>query len=482
MRDLLKPYLQTALIIFTLSIPALLNSQVVVLDTTMEFSYPLTESEQLDLNNYLMLASSGGSVQAINWLMKYGAEINCKSFEGVTPLMFAVANNRTEAVKELLTYKPDINAMNLYSETPLLGAVKNGNMDITEALIRDSADINLADKYGATPLHYASVYGYFYITDMLLYYGAQNDIRSNDGTTPLMGTIWAGFADIADLLIQSGADFREKDNLGFTTFMAAAQNGDTVIMDMLLKLGADMYEVNNFNYDALDLCIKSDKKYAVKYLLRKGYKWDMKSAKTVNPYTVASKYSRSEIIRILKDNKIPDKQHFGIDQVAFSASVRFCIHDYSTGFNLSFKEPLLNGGIITGLDFKPGYTRVLVKAGEDLYYQYLDKSSTGYFGLFKNFLVSDNIFGANWSLTTSAFASYSFGNKFKGTDIAPKNEFKIIPAIGLKWEVTNFSIYCNIEYMKTDFFRIGPIWLRAGTAFNFYFDKDRAPGKNIKWF
>jgi ankyrin repeat protein len=482
MPGFIKPYLETTLIILILSIPSLLNSQVVVLDTTMELSYPLTETEQLDLNNYLMLASSEGLVAAIRWLMEYGAEIDCKTYENVTPLMFAVANNKTEAVKALLRYNPDINVKTLYSETPLLASVKNGNMDITEILLRDSADINLADKYGATPLHYASVYGYFYIADMLLYYGAINSIKSNDGTTPLMGAVWSGYADIADLLIQNGANFRDKDNLGFTPFLIAAQNGDTVIMEMLLNMGVNMYEVNNFNYDALDLCIKTNQKYSVEYLFRKGYKWELKSPSTVSPYVVATKYSRTEIIRILKDKQVPDKRSFGFDQAAISASVRFCTHDYFTGFNLAFKEPLLNGGIIAGVDFKPGYTRVLVKADENLYYQYKDKSSMGYFGLFKNISLTNNFFGGNWSISTSVVASYSFGNKFKGTDIAPENKFKLVPAAGLKFELTNFSVYGNIEYMKTDFFKVGPIWFRAGAAINIFFDDKRGPGKIIKWY
>ena len=477
-----NPYLRILLLMFFLSIPACLVSQIALLDTTDAPQSPLSPSEQLDFNNLLMQAASSGNLPAIHWLIKIGAEIDARSWQNVSPLMFAVTNNKIEAVKALLKYKPDINIMTLHFETPLLAAVKNGNIDITELLIRDSADINLANIYGASPLHYASIYGYFYIVDMLLYYEAKNDIKSEDGTTPLMAAIWSGYADIADLLIQKGANCEEKDKKGFTPLMLAAQNGDTVIMEMLLKKGVNMYEINDYNYDALDILIRSNHKAAVEYLLRKGYKWDSKLANTLNPYSVAQTYGRSEIVRIIEKYHVPDNHHFKFDQVAVSSSVKFCTHDYFAGVNLTFKEPLINGGFIAGFDFKPGYTRVLVKVNETLFYQYQDENFAAYGGIFKDFPLTDNPFRGNWSFTSSLVAAYSFGNKFKGTNITPGNKFKIIPSVGFKWTGNILTIYGNLDYMKTMFYRIGPVWLRLGIAYNKFLNAEKAPGKNIKWY
>jgi ankyrin repeat protein len=477
-----KPYLRVLLLILLFSIPACLVSQIVVLDTTMELSNPLSVQEKLDLNNYLMLSASSGNPIAIDWLLRNGAEIDSKTAENATPLMLAVANNKIEAVKVLLKYRPDVNIKTLFSETPLLAAVKNGNLEIAEALIRDSANINLADKNGSAPLHYASIYGYFYLTDMLLYYAAEKDLKSEDGTTPLMAAIWSGYADIADLLIQKGANSEEKDNQGFTPLMVAAQNGDTVIMEMLLKKRVNMYEINSFNYDALDISIKTNQKEAIEYLFRKGYIWDKKLPNTINPYSVAVKYGRVDITHILERNQVPENHRWGFDQIAISASVKLCAHDYFTGINLAFKEPLINGGIIAGFDFKPGYTRVLVKVNENTYYQYQDKSAIAYGGIFKDIPITDHPYRGNWSFNSSVVAAYAFGNKLKGTDITPGNIFKIIPSVGFKLAGNHFSVYGNIDYMKTKFYKIGPVWLRLGLAYNMFLDNDRAPGKVIKWF
>ena len=474
--------LKLVLLIILFSIPARLASQIVVLDTTMELSYPLQPGIQEELDNYLMLAASSGQVPAINWLLEHGAEIEVKTDENATPLMLAVANNNTDAVLALLQHKPDVNVRTLYSETPLLAAAKNGNIDVAEALIRDSADINFADKYGATPLHYASIFGYFYLTDMLLYYQADKELKSEDGTTPLMASIWAGFADITDLLIQKGANCEKKDKQGFTPLMIAAQNGDSVIMELLLKKQVNMYEINNYKYDALDILIKSNYKEAIQFLFRSGYKWSSRLTEASDPYSLAIKNGRKNIIQVLEKNNVPENHSFGFSQVNFSPSIKFCSHDYFTGVNLAFKEPHLNGGLILGFDFKPGYTRVLDKADDNLFYQYQDKSSVAYSGIFKDIIITDHPFGGNWYFNSSLVGAYAFGNKLKGTNISPGNGFKIIPSVGFKWAGANFSLYGSLDYMKTMFYKVGPVWLRLGIEYNMIFDKDRARPKNIQWY
>lgn len=462
-------------------LPANLEAQVVVLDTTMQLNKPLTHSEQLDLNNYLMLAASEGVVVAIDWLLKNGAEIDCITPDSATPLMLAVANNETEAVKALLRYKPDVNVRTTYSETPLLAAVKNGNIDIAETLIRDSAEINIADKYGATPLHYASLFGYFYLADMLLYYNATIDIKSVDGTTPLMAAIWSGNPDLVDLLIQNGASLKDIDNNGFTPLMVAAQKNDTLILSIIIKKGGSLNEVNNFKYDALDVAIRTNKKEAVNFLLKNGYNFNNKDVETIDPYSVAVKYSRRDILQILGKNKVPEYHRFGFDQVAITTSIKFNRYDYFTGLNFSLKEPFLNAGIIAGFDFKPDYTRVLQKVDDYTFYQYFNKSYVAYAGLFKDINLTNHPVRGNWILNSSVVAGYDFGNKMKGTEIVPADQVKIIPSIGIRRAGNKVAVGLNIEYMKTKFYGVGPLWVRFGLTYNIFLDHVRAPGKEIKW-
>jgi ankyrin repeat protein len=459
-----------------------LYSQVQERDTSKYLYLLVGPDVQLNLNYALMKAAADENIPGIKWLMNHGAEIDAVTPEQVTPLLFAVAKKNKEAVKALLEYEPDVNHYSRFGETPLLLAVKNNDIVIAEMLIRDSADINLSDQNGATPLHFAAIYGFFYLADMLLYYEAANFKETFDGTTPLMAAVYSGSADIADLLLQNGANPEARDKMGFTPFLIAAQNGDTLIMDLLLKRKIDLYEINNFKINALDICIKMNFKEAAIYLLRKGDKWLTSKPDAINPYSVATVFRRKEIAGILRENNIPENYRFGFNQISFSASTRVCLHDYFAGISFSLKEPSMNAGLFVGCDVKPDYTRVLIKKNSNLFYQYMDKSSLAYAGVFKDFSLTDYPLNANWSFTCSLAAAYAFGNKLKGTEIVPENKFKIVPGLGFKIAKNSLCLSGNIDYIKSGFYKVGPIWFRLGVSYSFFFDNLSAPAKIIKWY
>ena len=470
-------------ILTLLFISGALYSQVTDPDTmyydTTEY-IPTFYRGALDYN--LMIAASKGYSLEIDRLIKEGADINSETQKGVTPLIFAVSANQTKVAEMLIDYGSDVNKETSLRETPLLISVKNQNAEISEALIRAGADIDASDRYNATPLHYASVYGEFQIADMLLYYNSSIDKKTNEGSTPLFASIWAGNADIADLLIQNGANLEARDNEGYTPFLMAATNGDTLIMQLLFKRGADIYATNKSNHNALALSIIADNKEATSFLLKIGDKWADQGSNVVSPYSVAAKYRRKDVLKILEDNKIPGNIKYGIDQVDIMVSTRFFLHDIYTGASLSFKEPYLNGGIIIGYDFKLWYSRVLLKQAEHIFYQYMEKGSVVYAGLFKDFALTDYAYKGNFELSTSLSTGYSFGNELKGTTFAPKNKFKVIPSVSVKWTKKNLSFSLGADYMKTEFYHIGPVWLRFGASYNLYFDNVRTKAKTLKWY
>jgi ankyrin repeat protein len=441
---------------------------------------PLIFRGAIDYN--LMIAASKGYSDEVVRLILKGADVFSETEMGVTPLIFAISNNQTKAAKILISYGSDPNKMTARKETPLIIATKNGNSEIAEDLIRNTAEPDLTDRYDATALHYASVYDYFQIADMLLYYDASIDKKTTEGTTPLLAAIWAGNADIADLLIQNGASIEVRDNEGFTPFLMAALNGDTLIMNLLVKNGADIYAVNNSKHDALALTILANQTDATRYLLKRGNKWGNHGNDVLSPYRVASKYRRKNILKILDQNKIPGRINYEIDQVDIMLSTRFLSHDIYSGVSFSFKEPYLNGGIIVGFDTKLWYTRVLLKQSEHMFYQYMNKGSVIYAGLFKDFSLTDYAFRGNFELSTSLSAGYSFGSVLKGTLDAPANKFKIIPSVALKWTRKDLSFTAGADYIESDFYHVGPVWVRLGASYNLYFDNVRTKGKTLKWY
>ena len=454
------------------------NSQNNLVDTSDYI--PIFFEGGLEYN--LIIAASKGYSSEIERMVLMGADVDAETQEGATPLIFAVANNKPEAVNTLIYFGANVNKLTTAFETPLLIAVRQQNLEIAEALLRNGADINFQDNHGATPLLYASISGFFNITDLLLYYEADADRKDFEGTTPLMAAIWSGYPDVADLLIQNGANMEARDNDGFTPFLIASQNGDTLIMNMLLKKGIDIYEKNKYNWDALTLAIKSNQLAATELLLTKGDKWTSPDRDGVDPYSVAINFRRKEIIDLLKKHNITGQQDHGFNQMALMIYSKFNFRDFYSGLSIELKEPALNAGFMAGFDTKLWYTKVMIKQNEGIYYQYMDKSSVVYAGLFKEFPLTDNLFKSNFSLRASLSAGYAFGNKFKGTEIVPENKFRILPSLGIRWTKSNFTLFSYVDYMHTEFYKIGPIWARIGFAYNFFFDYFRAPFKNIKWY
>jgi ankyrin repeat protein len=456
----------------------LLNGQQIVIDTSEylpDFYYGALEYN-------LIIASSKGYDDEVKRLISRGADIDTETSTGATPLFFAISNDHLSVVNILLSSGADPNKLTNTRETPLILASRRNNIEIAESLIRNGGDINHQDMYGATALHYAAIYNYVTLTDLLLYYEAEIDIKSDEGTTPLMAAVWAGNIEIADMLIRNGANLEARDRNGFTPFLIAAQNGDTVLMDIFLDNGVDLYEKNAYNWDALSLTIRSDQEGAAEFLLNRGNKWNDPERATASPYDIAAVYRRKEILEILRRSGLPGGYKRQLSILDISLSSKFTLKDYYSGFGVSFREPLSNLGLTAGFDTKPSYTKVLTERSENVYYQYMDKSSFVYLGILKDFALTDKLIGSNFSITASICAGYFFGEKFKGTATGPEGKVKIVPSATIKWIIKRFTLFTGAEFMNSDFYKIGPVWCRTGCSFSFQFNNIKAPIKTIRWY
>lgn len=447
-------------------------------DTSDYIPYYFENSLQYNL----LIAASKGYSSGITGLIAMGADINTATYEGATPLILAVSNNKPEAVKTLLSYSPELEKATTTGETALMIAAKSQYFEITEMLIRAGAEIDFTDKYGATALHYAVLYGYPDITDLLIYYNALINHKTKEGTTPLITAAWTGNIEIADLLLQNGSDPDEKDDNGFTSFLLSAYYGDTAMMELFKSAGADIYLKTDKGYNAMALAVISGRNDAVEYLVGAGKNWDNSGIPGSDPYTIAAKYGRKDVINILKQNNIPGRVRYGVDQITFNLSAKATTHDFSTGASLIFREPLLKAGIVTGIDFKPWYTRVLVKESDTQFYQYMEKGSLAFAGIFKEFTLYEKPDRYNLIFSASLLGGYSFSNDLKGTFKSPDNSFRLIPAAALQIQSRHLTFSAGIEYMETGFHKNGPVWIRTGIGYNYYFDNLRARIKPPKWF
>jgi hypothetical protein len=105
-----------------------------------------------------------------------------------------------------------------------------------------------------------------------------------------------------------------------------------------------------------------------------------------------------------------------------------------------------------------------------------------YAGLFKDFVISDNFAGNKRIVfSTSLSAGYTFGNKFKGTEIFPDRKMIFLPGVAIKWSTRPITLLTGIDYLNLNYYKAGSIWATLGLSYNFYFDNMLIKQKRIKW-
>lgn len=100
----------------------------------------------------LHLAAEYDQPEAINFLIKNGAEIEKEVPGGLTSLHIATSLGLKKAVAELISLKADVNKMDDDGYSPLHMAAKLGNIDLVSLLLMYESDVSLLNQDNMTPL------------------------------------------------------------------------------------------------------------------------------------------------------------------------------------------------------------------------------------------------------------------------------------------------------------------------------------------
>ena len=157
------------------------------------------------LNRLLHSAVKSGSVEMVETMLRYGADVNSRDREG-TPLHIAVDFGILEQVRYLLKNDADVTARGPMGATPLYLAVENE--EISKALLDSKSEVKALGGVWGTPLNAATNQVYH---------------RTN------------GAPDIFDLLFEHGALVTDQDEQGRTPFHVAAHCGDIKLMEFFLE-------------------------------------------------------------------------------------------------------------------------------------------------------------------------------------------------------------------------------------------------------
>ncbi len=152
----------------------------------------------------------------------------------------AVKARDLAAVRALVAAREDVNARSGDGSTPLLWAAHASHSEIARALIAAGARADEANDYGITPLLQASRTGDAAMVELLLKAGANPTRTHPEGETPLMAATRAGSVPVMRQLLARGADVNAADTFQqATALMWAATEGHVDAVGVLLEAGAD---------------------------------------------------------------------------------------------------------------------------------------------------------------------------------------------------------------------------------------------------
>lgn len=148
-------------------------------------------------------------------------------------------HRRDSIIAAITSPDVDVNVRSADGATALMWAAYHGDKELVQALLKAGAKANVANKYGATALTEAVRYGDLDLFRTVLDAGADIEAPNPDKQTALMLAIASNQPEMAKLLIERGANVKAVETFrNQTVLMYAAGNNMPEIVDMALARGA----------------------------------------------------------------------------------------------------------------------------------------------------------------------------------------------------------------------------------------------------
>ena len=242
----------------------------------------LTANEQ-KLNSLLLESSSKGCLEMVQILLIKGASAEARGASGQTALHFAAKAGEEKIVDLLLDKGANIEQRDLKGATPLFLATEAKHREVVKVLLQRGAQAEAPGRSGTTPLSAAAFNGDTASVKLLL--AAKADIKTTDisGKSPIIYAAARGFQSIVVLFLNSGIDINSKYEHDLTLLMWASGHTNDVpetdglaLVKMLIDKGAHLDEVDDRGKTALMMAAELGHIEAVKELLQRGAKSEIK--------------------------------------------------------------------------------------------------------------------------------------------------------------------------------------------------------------
>ncbi|XP_026152390.1 ankyrin repeat and protein kinase domain-containing protein 1 [Mastacembelus armatus] len=245
-------------------------------------------SEKKSLLHYTV---ASGDAESVKHVLSLGAEVNCATSSGYTPLIIAVLQSFYDVITLLLEHGAAVNQGDEDQWTALHFAAQNGNDRTVRLLLDKGAIVDAKEKSGWMPLHLASQNGHETVVRLLLSRLSDEAVRQEEekqGRTPLHLASAYGHVNITKLLLSQGADPNATDCSHTTALHLSAEEGHNRVVRQLLKSGVNIDTADSRGYTPLHLAALRGHTGICRQLLSNGANPDSKSHQGWTPMHLAA--------------------------------------------------------------------------------------------------------------------------------------------------------------------------------------------------
>jgi ankyrin repeat protein len=197
---------------------------------------------------------------------------------GDVALVDAVRNQDPQQVRALLKQRADVNARSGDGSTALLWAAHWNDLETADLLIRAGADANAANDFRMTPLSQACLNASAPFVELLLKADANPNIPIATGVPPIMTCARSGNAGAVEMLIQRGAAINAKEPVqNQTALMWAAAEHHPRVVETLIKAKADLRARTKNGFTALHFAAREGDIESARQLLAAGVNINIRS-------------------------------------------------------------------------------------------------------------------------------------------------------------------------------------------------------------
>jgi len=190
----------------------------------------------------------------------------------------AAKNQDLRTIQSLVNQHADVNARSDDGSTALLWAVHWNDLDTSALLLRAGADANAANDFRMTPLSQACVNGSAALVKLLLKSGAKPNLAVATGETPLMTCAKTGNVEAVRTLISHDAAINAKEPVqNQTALMWAAAEQHPAVVKALIEAHADLQAHSKKGYTALHFAARVGDQESVRLLLAAGVNVDLRT-------------------------------------------------------------------------------------------------------------------------------------------------------------------------------------------------------------